>query len=160
LVETYAYYKNISDGSICQLNPPQPILDVGVESNMQRDLRCIDINGRVAKWMNRNQHRATKMVITPDTVIELLQQNEEFKRLLIDQNKQLIDTQEKIYQTQTDNIELHKQLMTALHTGKIVNNTIHNNTTNHHHNNQKFNLNFFEHHVQRRHQHVRVHRNN
>ncbi len=84
-----------------------------------------------------------KMVITPDTVIELLQQNEEFKRLLIDQNKQLIDTQEKIYQTQTDNIELHKQLMTALHTGKIVNNTIHNNTTNHHHNNQKFNLNFF-----------------
>jgi hypothetical protein len=42
-----------------------------------------------------------KMVLTPDTVIELLQQNEEFKRLLIDQNKQLIDTQEK-YISDTD----------------------------------------------------------
>ena len=84
-----------------------------------------------------------KMVITPATVVELLHQNEEFKRLLIDQNKQLLDTQEKIYQTQTDNIELHKQLVSALNTGKMANYTTNNHTTNHHHNNQKFNLNFF-----------------
>jgi hypothetical protein len=69
------------------------------------------------------------------SVIELLQQNRDFKTFIIEQTKHM-------QQTHHDNIELQRQLINAVNDGKLVNNTIHNNTTNHH-NNQKFNLNFF-----------------
>jgi hypothetical protein len=64
-------------------------------------------------------------------VIELLKQNQEFKELMIDQTKQL-------QQTQNQNNDLQKQLLEVVKDGKTVNNTI-NNTTN----NNRFNLNVY-----------------
>lgn len=63
-------------------------------------------------------------------VIELLKQNQEFKELMIDQNRQLHNNQEK-------NNDLQKQLLEVVKDGKTINNTI-NNTTN-----NRFNLNVF-----------------
>ena len=65
-------------------------------------------------------------------IIELLKQNQEFKELMIDQNKQ-------IQQSHEQNNELQKQLLEAVKDGKTINNnnTI-NNTTN-----NRFNLNVF-----------------
>ena len=60
--------------------------------------------------------------ISNDVIVELLKQNNEFKELLMDQNKQ--------------NIELQKQLLEMAKEGKHI-------TTNN--NNNKFNLNFFLH---------------
>jgi hypothetical protein len=53
-------------------------------------------------------------------IMQLIQQNQEFKELLIEQNKQMM--------------ELYKE-------GRTINH--HNTTTTNHHNNHKFNLNFF-----------------
>ena len=61
-------------------------------------------------------------------VLELLKQNQEFKELMIDQNKQFYYTQEK-------NSDLQKQLLDVVKDGKTV---INNNTTN-----NRFNLNVF-----------------
>ena len=57
----------------------------------------------------------------PGTIVELIKQNQDFKSLLIEQ--------------QRENQKLQKQLIEAVRTGTVI-----NNTTN---NNQKFNLNFF-----------------
>jgi hypothetical protein len=64
-----------------------------------------------------------------DNIVQLLKQNQEFKELLVEQNKMMIDQQ-------MENKNLQKQLIEAVKDGSK---TI-NNTTN---NNQKFNLNFF-----------------
>ena len=65
-------------------------------------------------------------------VIELLKQNQEFKELMIDQNRQL-------HQTQEQNNDLQKQLLEVVKDGKTINNNTINNTTN----NNRFNLNVF-----------------
>ena len=62
--------------------------------------------------------------------IELLKQNQEFKELMIEQSKQIQDTQQ-------ENQQLQKQLIEAV---KTSGSHIENQTNN---NNQKFNLNFF-----------------
>ena len=63
-------------------------------------------------------------------IFELIRENKEFKQLVIEQNKQIQDTQNQ-------NTELHTQMVEMLKEGKIIN----NNTTNN--NNQRFNINFF-----------------
>jgi len=78
---------------------------------------------------NLHRHKRTCKTTTteqsqPNTsstdIMQLIQQNQEFKELLIEQNKQMM--------------ELYKE-------GRTINH--HNTTTTNHHNNQKFNLNFF-----------------
>ena len=64
-------------------------------------------------------------------VFSILQQNQEFKELLIEQNKIML-------KQQNENQKLHKQLVDEVSDTKTVNHIT--NTTN---NNQKFNLNFF-----------------
>ena len=63
-------------------------------------------------------------------ILELLRENKEFKQLVVDQNKQ-------IQESQTQNTELQTQMVEMFKEGKTIN----NNTTNN--NNQRFNLNFF-----------------
>jgi len=67
-------------------------------------------------------------------IFELIKQNQEFKQLLIDQNKQL-------YEKHEENIDLQKQLLDVVKDGKTINNTINNTNTNSH--NKTFNLQFF-----------------
>ena len=64
-------------------------------------------------------------------ILELLKQNQEFKQLMIDQSRQ-------IQETQSENQELQKQLIEAV---KVSGSHIENQTNIN--NNQKFNLNFF-----------------
>lgn len=74
-----------------------------------------------------------KKTIDMTTVMELLRQNQEFKTLMIEQNKQLHDSH-------AHTTDLHRQLIDAVKDGKVCNMTTNhttNNTTN------KFNLNFF-----------------
>jgi hypothetical protein len=68
--------------------------------------------------------------INTDVVMKLLTQNQEFKELMLDQSKQLLEQQE-------ENKILQNKLLEAVKEGKTINNTT-NNTTN-----NKFNLNFF-----------------
>jgi hypothetical protein len=70
----------------------------------------------------------------PTTLIfELIKQNQEFKQLLVDQNKQL-------YEKHEENIDLQKQLLDVVKDGKTINNNTISNSNN---NNQTFNLQFF-----------------
>ena len=63
-------------------------------------------------------------------IIELLKQNQEFKEMMIEQSRQIQDTQQ-------ENQELQKQLIEAVKVGQHIENQTNIN------NNQKFNLNFF-----------------
>ena len=76
--------------------------------------------------------------IPPNIIFELVKQNQEFKQLLVDQNKQL-------YEKHEENIDLQKQLLDVVKDGKTIHNNI-NNTISHSNNNSNnktFNLNFF-----------------
>jgi len=83
-----------------------------------------------------NSNNITNNIDTDNTssniVIELLRQNQEFKNLMIDQNKQMHETMEKLQQSQDQNVELQSKMVEIYKEGKTINN-----------NNQKFNLNFF-----------------
>jgi hypothetical protein len=71
--------------------------------------------------------------IPTDIIMELIKQNQEFKQLLLDQNKQL-------YEKHEENIDLQKQLLEIVKDGKtITNNTISNSNNN----NKTFNLQVF-----------------
>ena len=70
-------------------------------------------------------------MITPELVMTLLTQNQEFKQLLIEQ-------QQENQKQQEENQKLQTQLLEVVKEGKTVNS--HNTTTNSH---NKFNLNFF-----------------
>jgi len=72
---------------------------------------------------------------SPNTIVELLRQNQEFKQLMIDQNKQMQETQVQLQQSYAQNNELQHQMVEMFKEGKTINNN--NNTSN------KFNLNFF-----------------
>jgi len=74
----------------------------------------------------------------PNMILELLRENQEFKQLMVDQNKQMQDTQSQLQQTVAQNTELQTQMVEMFKEGKTIN----NNTTNNN-NNQQFNLNFF-----------------
>ena len=69
-------------------------------------------------------------IVSSNTVMQLLKENQEFKILLIEQ-------QQANQKQQEENQKLHSRLLEAVKdTGNTYNNTINNN-------NQKFNLNFF-----------------
>jgi len=74
--------------------------------------------------------------IPTNIIMELIKQNQEFKQLVVDQNKQL-------YEKHEENIDLHKQLLDVVKDGKTINNTISNNNSNNNSNNKTFNLQFF-----------------
>jgi hypothetical protein len=77
--------------------------------------------------------------IDMSVVIELLKQNQEFKDLMVEQSKQILEQQQQnnlLMEQQNNN---NHKLLEAVKDGKIGN-TIHNNNTT---NNNKFNLNFF-----------------
>ena len=70
------------------------------------------------------------------SILELLKQNQEFKQLMVDQNKQMHETQLQLQQSYNDNTELQNKMVELFKEGKTINNTTNNN-------NQQFNLNFF-----------------
>ena len=76
-------------------------------------------------------HPLPSQSIDSGLVIELLKQNQEFKELMIEQNRQLHYNQEQ-------NNDLQKQLLEVVKDGKTINNNTINNTTN-----NRFNLNVF-----------------
>jgi hypothetical protein len=101
-------------------------------------------NSRVGLWHHKKkcahipeqieEHTLSQDDIQVPThlIFELIKQNQEFKQLLVDQNKQL-------YETHVENIDLQKQLLDVVKDGKTINNTI-NNSNSH---NKTFNLQFF-----------------
>jgi hypothetical protein len=109
-------------------------------------------NSRTSLWRHTRDCMADANVAPttrPDTdsIMEILKQNQTFRELMIEQSVQLREshrkmqeTQEQMQQTQYENMELQRQLLSAVNDGKLISG---NMTTNHHHNNQKFNLNFF-----------------
>ena len=84
--------------------------------------------------VDNNIHMNTDYADKTDDIVEILKQNQEFKELLVEQNKLMLEQQ-------SENQKLQSQLIEAvmLNNNNTINNTV-NNTTN---NNQKFNLNFF-----------------
>jgi hypothetical protein len=72
------------------------------------------------------ENKAMNAEITPELILDIIQQNQEFKQLLIKQNK--------------ENQELQKQILEVCKNGN--NNTTNSNNTNHSHN-KTFNLQFF-----------------
>ena len=76
-----------------------------------------------------NTQLKTNREMNSDDIFNLLKQNQEFKELLVEQNKMMLEQQ-------NENQQLHIKLLEVVKDGK----TITNNTTN---NNQHFNLNFF-----------------
>ena len=70
--------------------------------------------------------------VPTNLIFELIKQNQEFKQLLVDQNKQL-------YEKHEENIDLQKQLLDVVKDGKTIN----NNTISNNSHNKTFNLNFF-----------------
>ena len=68
----------------------------------------------------------------PNLVLELLRENQEFKQMLFDQNKQMQETQIQLKESYTVQKELQSQMVELYKEGKTINN-----------NNQSFNLNFF-----------------
>ena len=92
------------------------------ESGYYRHKKTCDFNTKI---QNTNQ-----MIQSMDSniVIELLKQNQEFKELMVDQNKQIQDQNKQIQQTQEKNNDLQKQLLEVVKDGKtITNNNITNN---------------------------------
>jgi hypothetical protein len=73
--------------------------------------------------------------IPMNIIMELIKQNQEFKQLVVDQNKQL-------YEKHEENIDLQKQLLEVAKNGQ-VNNTINQTNSNNNSHNKTFNLQFF-----------------
>ncbi len=93
--------------------------------------KCIgNSNNKLQEDENTNLSDVSNM-ITPELVMTLLKQNQEFKQLLIEQ-------QQENQKQQEENQKLQTQLLEVVKEGKTVNS--HNTTTN---SNNKFNLNFF-----------------
>ena len=113
-------------------------------ASKQHQCVCGKIYKHITSLYNHRQHCViyNKSEVEPEmsypidtnSIIEVLKQNQEFKNMLLEQSKQM-------QESQTHTIELQRQLITAVSDGKLANNSITNNTTNN--NNQKFNLNFF-----------------
>ena len=73
--------------------------------------------------------------IPTNIIMELIKQNQEFKQLVVDQNKQL-------YEKHEENIDLQKQLLEVAKNSH-VNNTINQTNNNNNSHNKTFNLQFF-----------------
>jgi hypothetical protein len=79
------------------------------------------------------------MQVPTNLIFELIKQNQEFKQLLIDQNKIVTDQNKQLYEKHEENIDLQKQLLDVVKDGKTINNTMNHSNNN----NKTFNLNFF-----------------
>ena len=88
-------------------------------------------------------HSLDDMQVPTNLIFELIKQNQEFKQLLIDQNKIVTDQNKQLYEKHEENIDLQKQLLDVVKDGKTINNTISNNNSNNNSNNKTFNLQFF-----------------
>ena len=88
----------------------------------------------VSEQVVDTSHMQVTHTLDTTLVIELLKQNQEFKDLMVEQSKQLIDQQQQLMEQQQNN-----KLLEAVKDGKLGYTTIHNTTNN----NNKFNLNFF-----------------
>jgi hypothetical protein len=84
-------------------------------------------------------HSLDDMQVPTNLIFELIKQNQEFKQLLIDQNKIVTEQNKQLYEKHEENIDLQKQLLDVVKDGKTINNTINNS----HSNNKTFNLQFF-----------------
>ena len=80
------------------------------------------------------------MQVPANLIFELIKQNQEFKQLLIDQNKIVTEQNKQLYEKHEENIDLQKQLLDVVKDGKTINNNTINNSNSH---NKTFNLNFF-----------------
>jgi len=89
----------------------------------------------VSEQVVDTSHMQVTHTLDTTLVIELLKQNQEFKDLMVEQSKQLIDQQQQLMEQQQQN----NKLLEAVKDGKLGYTTIHNTTNN----NNKFNLNFF-----------------
>ena len=74
-------------------------------------------------------------LITPELVMTLLTQNQEFKQLIIEQQQENREQQKTIIEQQAENQKIQTQLLEVVKEGKTINTNC--NNTN------KFNLNFF-----------------
>jgi len=79
--------------------------------------------------INKEEKEKEEPEITPELILNIIQQNQEFKDLLLEQNKQ--------------NYELQKQMLEVCKNNTINNNTINNNTNINNSNNKTFNLQVF-----------------
>jgi hypothetical protein len=84
-------------------------------------------------------HSLDDMQVPTNLIFELIKQNQEFKQLLIDQNKIVTDQNKQLYEKHEENIDLQKQLLDVVKDGKTINNTMNHSNNN----NKTFNLNFF-----------------
>jgi hypothetical protein len=82
---------------------------------------------------NDYSFETTNNTATIEVMMQLIEQNQEFKTLLIEQQKDIIEHQNQ-------NQKLQTQLIEAVN---LNSNTIHNTVNNTTNNNQNFNLNFF-----------------
>jgi len=89
-----------------------------------KHLSSLCVHKKKCNFININNNDKTDL--SNDNILELIKQNQEFKELIIEQNKYMLEQNQKI-------IELSKN----------TNNNITNNTNNNCHNKNKFNLNFF-----------------
>jgi hypothetical protein len=90
--------------------------------------KCIENHSNVEE----TTPSADDIQIPTNIIMELIKQNQEFKQLVLDQNKQL-------YEKHEENIDLQKQLLDVVKDGKTINNTINNNNSH----NKTFNLQVF-----------------
>ena len=57
---------------------------------------------------------------SPNTIAELLRQNQEFKQLMIDQSKQIQETQAQLQKAYVQNTELQNQIIELFKEGKPI----------------------------------------
>jgi len=96
--------------------------------------KCIQIHTTIEEHVP-SQDDIQLPTIPTNIIMELIKQNQEFKQLVLDQNKQL-------YEKHEENIDLHKQLLEVTKNSH-VNNTINQTNSNNNSHNKTFNLQFF-----------------
>ena len=128
------------------IKSPQHICGCGgtykhIQSYNRHIKTCVAVNV-IENTSNMNDEQPIRVQqsqqIDMSVVIELLKQNQEFKDLMVEQSKQLVEQQQKNQLLLEQQQQQNNTLLEAVKGGKIGN-TINNNTTN----NNKFNLNFF-----------------
>jgi hypothetical protein len=97
--------------------------------------KCKYDNSQIEEYAH-SQHVIPLPNIPPNIIFELIKQNQEFKQLLVDQNKIVAEQNKQLYEKHEENIDLQKQLLDVVKDGKTINNTINSN-------NKTFNLQFF-----------------
>jgi hypothetical protein len=96
-----------------------------------------DITSKTMHEINENNDIDTNNSDIIHTMMHLIEQNHEFKTLLLEQQRDIVEQQQENQRLHNESQKLQNQLIEAV---KDTGNT-YNNTTNN--NNQKFNLNFF-----------------